>query len=117
MTSDLGGEAPEILFFAVLMSAVALLSAFLAAPLLSEFVTPGLLISVSLLLLLMLIILAFYPDHNLRLVTAGIGAVLFAVWTVYDVMLTDCEHPAQKSIQVFLDLLNLYQNVLMFFDK
>jgi FtsH-binding integral membrane protein len=93
-----------------LLTAVGLLVVAAAlAPFVNYYGDAGGILSFGLLALLTLLLLQlFFPAKRLSDVASSFGAALFAVWTVYDVATVPCDDPLQKSLSVFLDLLNLY---------
>jgi FtsH-binding integral membrane protein len=68
----------------------------------------GLLFLLTLALLGALIVNLLVPSGLLHGVLSAFGAALFAVWTVHDIAQRPCASPWNKSVQVFLDLLNLF---------
>jgi len=59
-------------------------------------------------LLVGLIGLVIWPSAPLEAALSVGGSALFAVWTVHDVTKRPCESPWLKSVEVFLDIFNLF---------
>ena len=60
-------------------------------------------------LLVVMVLQVFIPNRSAKKECVALGGVmLFAFWTVYDITGSSCTDPYQKSIAVFLDILNLF---------
>lgn len=68
----------------------------------------GLLVLLALILLAVMIYNLLDPSTPLNSAISAVGASLFAVWTIKDISERPCASPWNKSIQVFLDLLNVF---------
>lgn len=68
----------------------------------------GLLVLLALILLAVMIYNLLDPSTPLNSAISAVGASLFAVWTIKDISERPCASPWYKSIQVFLDLLNVF---------
>jgi FtsH-binding integral membrane protein len=68
----------------------------------------NLLVLLTLALLVGLVVLCVWPSSVWESVLSAAGSVLFATWTVYDVVQRPCESPWSKSVEVFLDIFNLF---------
>ena len=66
-------------------------------------------------LFLVLILDLIWPSKDEKYISfiANAGAVIFALWTVKDMKDSVCRSPHEKSIRVFLDLLNLFNFSVM----
>ena len=96
---------------ALAVCALLLLFCFALAPFFGNFYswTPYLFLAV----LALIVLLAWeilYPsrDGRARTALASFGAVVFALWTVRDLRDSLCASPFEKSVRIFLDLLNLF---------
>lgn len=62
----------------------------------------------TLALLVGLVMLCIWPSSLWENVLSAAGSVLFATWTVHDIVQRPCESPWLKSVEVFLDIFNLF---------
>jgi len=93
----------------LLQSVVLLAIVAVVAPFMNYFShASGALFLLTLALLGVLIVNLLMPSTVLNGVVSALGAALFSVWTIHDISQRPCASPWNKSVQVFLDLLNLY---------
>ena len=62
----------------------------------------------TLALLVGLVVQCIWPSSLLDAALAAAGSILFATWTIHDVTQRPCESPWRKSVEVFLDVFNLF---------
>lgn len=62
----------------------------------------------TLLIVLLGSILTGAYGSKLNAFISAFGASLFAIYTVHDIVNSPCRHPAELSVRVFLDLMNLF---------
>lgn len=92
-----------------LQAGAVLIAAAVAAPLFGYYANfGGALFFMTLLLLGALLLSLVRPDAGRERWLSAAGSALFAVWTVYDVAAKPCTCPWTKSVEVFLDVLNLF---------
>jgi FtsH-binding integral membrane protein len=90
-------------------TSVLLVIAAALAPFVGYFAgTTGLLMLLTLGLLVGLLGCMVWPSTALDAFLSAGGSALFAVWTIHDVVKRPCESPWLKSIEVFLDVFNLF---------
>ena len=68
----------------------------------------GTLLLLTVFLLISLVFSILIPSHLIDGVLSACGAALFSVWTIHDISRRPCASPWEKSIQIFLDLLNVF---------
>ena len=109
LTMPLSQLRTETLTRGLVQSIALLFLAALAAPYLGYFSQAGgTLLLLTVFLLVALLVSFLVPSRNLDRALSCFGASLFAVWTVHDISQRSCGTPWKKSLQVFLDVLNLY---------
>lgn len=110
MGLQLGGYETRALKRGLLQTTLLLLALAAAAPFVGYFSAAtrclGLL---TLALLVGLVLLCIWPSSSaVETALSAAGAVLFATWTVHDVVERPCESPWLKSVEVFLDVFNVF---------
>jgi FtsH-binding integral membrane protein len=68
----------------------------------------GLLLLLTLGLLVGIVGSLVWPSTTLDAVLSAGGSALFAIWTIHDVSARPCDSPWLKSVEVFLDIFNLF---------
>jgi len=107
---QLGRYETRALKRGLLQTTLLLLALAAAAPFVSYFSNAtrclGLL---TLALLVGLVLLCVWPSSSAaETALSAAGAVLFATWTVHDVVERPCKSPWLKSVEVFLDVFNVF---------
>jgi len=90
-------------------ASVLLVMAAALAPFVGYFAgTSGLLMLLTLGLLVGLVGSMLWPSTKLDAFLSAGGSALFAIWTIHDVVQRPCDSPWLKSVEVFLDVFNLF---------
>lgn len=104
-------QATNTITRALIVSTFLLLVCFAAAPMFGNFIgwSPFLFMATLGLLFIMILELV-WPSQDKKTLNllSCCGAVIFALWTIRDIKDISCITPFEKSIRVFLDLLNLF---------
>ena len=80
-----------------------------AAPFVDYFSgTTNLLFLLTMALLVVLVVACIWPSSLWETGISAAGSVLFATWTVHDIVQRPCDSPWLKSVEVFLDVFNLF---------
>ena len=109
MALQLARHEPASLQRGLLQAGGLLLAAAALAPFVDFYSgAGGLLFLLTLALLLSLLLSLVWPCAKLEAALSAGGAALFAVWTVHDLATKPCASPWSKSVEVFLDVFNLF---------